>query len=235
MTDEENETAEGEDETSPQEPVTLFNWKRFGYMFLAILTLMVFIDQELRTALGEAIGRPIFAIAGFDGQYPLITLIVAGTIMIVFSTIVRDLMVDWVEMAEIQKKTSAFNKERMEAKMANKTSKVKKLEKLQPQISQMQMKTMKPQFKSMILTMIVFITVFSAIWTFLEGLPNHTYAVPWALNANLLTYLGPIAIFPQWILVYILISAPVGQAIRLGLQMVTYKKRLHEIEEAGVA
>ncbi len=226
---EEESTEEG---SAPEQPVQVFNWKRFGYMFLAILTLMVFIDQDLRYSIGDAIGRPIFAIAGFDGQYPIITLIVAGTIMIVFSTIVRDLMVDWVEMAELQKKTAAFNKERMDAKMANKTSKLKKLDKLQPKVSAMQMKTMKPQFKSMILTTIVFISVFAALWTFIGDLPNVTYATPWAFNATFTDNIGPLP-FPQWIGVYMLISAPIGQAVRMVLQMLTYAKRIKEIDVTG--
>ncbi len=219
-----------EEESAPEQPVKMFNWKRFGYMFLAILTLMVFIDQELRYSLGNAIGRPLFAVVGFDGQYPLVTLIIAGTLMIVFSTVVRDFMVDWVEMAELQKKTAAYNKERMDAKMANKTSKLKKLDKLQPKVSAMQMKTMKPQFKSMILTTIVFISVFAAMWTFLGDLPNDAYATPWEPNAR---YTNQLLFFPQWIIVYILVSAPIGQALRMVLQMLKYKKRLNDIEDTG--
>ncbi|MFO8110398.1 MAG: EMC3/TMCO1 family protein [Thermoplasmata archaeon] len=221
------------EEEVPQEPVQIFNWKRFGYMFLGILTLMVFIDSELRGSLGNLIGDPLFALVGFDGQYPLLTLVISGTIMIVFSTIVRDFLVDWVEMAEIQKKTSAFNKEHMDAKMANKTTKLKKLDKLQPEVSSMQMKSMKPQFKSMILTTIVFITIFAALWTFLGDLPNVTYAIPWAFNANFTNNLGPIP-FPQWIAVYMIISAPIGQAFRMALQMFSYSRRINEMEETGL-
>ncbi len=222
---EENST-DGED--VPQQPVQLFDWKRFGYMFMAILTLMVFIDSDLRSSLGNAIGTPLFALVGFDGQYPLLTLVLAGTIMIVFSTVVRDFLVDWVEMAEIQKKLAAFNKENMDAKMNNKTTKLKKLEKIQPEVAAMQMKSMKPQFKSMILTMIVFITVFAALYTFVADLPNTTYAVPWARNLNLE---NRFLLFPQWVMVYMVVSIPVGQLIRVSLQMLNYSRRIKEEEE----
>jgi len=219
-----------EEKPSPQKPV--FNLKRFFYMFLAIMTLMVFIDSDLRESLGEMIGGPLFALMGFDGRYPVLTLMLVGSFMIAFSTIVRDLMVDYVEMKKLQEKTSAFNKELMEARRANQTSKVKKMEKLQPQVSEMQMKTMKPQFKSMIVTMLVIFAIFTAMWSFVEDLPNQVISTPWAYNANLTTEVLP-GPFPCqiWLLLYMLVSVPIGQVLRMTLQMFTYRKRIQEAEE----
>lgn len=226
MSDEEN-TTDGMDAPAPQAPV--FNFSRFMYIFMGILAIMVMFDSNLRESLGNLIGAPLFALVGFDGQYPFLTLLFVGSIMIVFSTIVRDLLMDWVEMAEIQKKTSAFNKERMDARMNNKTTKLKKLDKLQPQISEMQMKTMKPQIKSMAITMVVVISIFASLWTFLEGIPNRSYSVPWALNAHFLDNIGPLP-FPQWIGVYMLVSIPIGQAFRIVMQIITYNKRLKGVD-----
>ncbi len=227
MSEEEDLTEEENEAPAPQMP--LFNFRRFLWIFLGILAIMVMFDTNLRESLGTVIGGPLFVVFGFDGKYPFLTLFFVGSLMIVFSTIVREMMMDWVEMAEIQKKTSAFNKERMDARMNNKTTKLKKLDKLQPEISTMQMKTMKPQIKSMAATMVVIIAIFASLWTFLGDLPNKSYSVPWALNAGFMTNIGPLP-FPQWIGAYMLVSIPIGQAFRLGLQIVTFKKRLNEVD-----
>ncbi len=225
---EEEKDTEVDETPTPQAPV--FNMKRFIYIFLGILGLMVMFDTNLRESLGDIIGTPLQALVGFDGQYPILTLAFTGTIMIVFSTLVRELLMDWVEMAEIQKKTSAFNKELMNARMANQATKVKKLEKMQPEVQKLSMKTMKPQIKSMAITMVVVISIFASLWTFISGLPNKSFSVPWALNANFLSNIGPLP-FPQWIGIYMLVSIPTGQAFRLILQMISFRKKLSEEEE----
>ena len=223
MSEEKNQESEVAQAPGPQPPI--FNFRRFVYIFLGMLGIMVMFDTNLRESLGNFIGGPLYAVVGFEGQYPVLTLALTGTIMIIFSTLVREMLMDWVEMTEIQKKTSAFNKELMNARMANKTTKVKKLEKMQPEVQQLSMKTMKPQIKSMAITMVVVISIFASLWTFLTDLPNKCYSVPWALNANFLGSIGP---FPQWIGIYMLVSIPTGQAFRLALQMISFRKRLSE-------
>ncbi len=222
------EDTEVNEKPEPQAPI--FNIRRFVYIFLGMLGLMVMFDTNLRESLGTMIGVPLYGVVGFDGQYPIITLALTGTIMIVFSTLVREILMDWVEMAEIQKKTSVFNKELMNARMANQATKVKKLEKMKPEVQQLSMKTMKPQIKSMAITMVVVISIFASLWTFISALPNKGYSVPWTLNAHLLRNIGPLP-FPQWIGIYMLVSIPTGQAFRLLLQMISFRKKLSEEED----
>ncbi len=225
---EDEENTEVDETPKPQAPV--FNLSRFVYIFLGMLGLMVMFDTDLRESLGNLIGGPLYAAVGFEGQYPILTLAFTGTIMIVFSTLVREILMDWVEMTEIQKKTSAFNKELMNAKMANQTTKVKKMEKMQPEVQKLSMKTMKPQIKSMAITMVVVISIFASLWTFISALPSKGYSIPWALNAHLLSNIGPLP-FPQWIGIYMLVSIPTGQAFRLILQMINFRSKLREEDE----
>lgn len=227
-----------EDEVEEQAPSgpskPLFSWRRFIYIFLGILAIMVIFDPDLRFTLGGILGTVLYPLIGFDGKYPVLTLICAGVIMISFSTVVRDMFMDWVEMAEIQHKTSKFQKELREAKMANQTTKVKKLEKMQPEISKLSMKTMKPQMKSMAVTMIVIISIFGWIWTFIDSLNNTTFSVPWALNATFTKPMieGCFMPFPQWIGVYMLISIPLGQLLKVTLNMFEFKRKLKEGESS---
>ncbi|MGM0404772.1 MAG: DUF106 domain-containing protein [Thermoplasmatota archaeon] len=229
MTEKEEEETIEDDIKDDDEPKELFSLRRFIYIFLGILTLMVMFDEGLRASMGDLLGIVLEPIVGFDGSYPVLTLVITGSLMIAFSTLVRDMFIDWVEMAEIQKKTSAFQKDMMEAKKANQSTKVKKMEKIQPEISKLQMKTFKPQIKSMAITMLVIISIFGWLWSFLEGLQNDTFSVPWSLNASFLKMynLGPIP-FPQWIGVYMLLSIPLGQVLRVTLQILTFKNKMDD-------
>lgn len=230
MTENDEETID-EDAQEDEQTKQLFSLRRFIYIFLGLLALMVMFDEGLRDTMGGLVGMVFEPVFGFGGNYPVLTLVLAGSTMIAFSTLVRDVFMDWVDMAEKQKQTSAFQKELMEAKKANKTTKVKEMEKVQPKISKMQMATFKPQIKSMAITMIVIISIFGWLWTFLEGLPNDTFSVPWAFNASFLkSYDICIMPFPQWIGVYMLLSIPLGQVLRVTLQIITFKKRLGEEE-----
>ncbi len=236
MTEKGEEDTADENIADDEEPKQLFSLRRFIYIFLGILTLMVMFDESMRTSIGLALGTVLEPLVGFNGNYPVLTLVLTGTMMIAFSTLARDIFIDWVDMAETQHKTSAFQKELMEAKKANKTTKVKKMEKLQPEVSKLQMKTFKPQIKSMAVTMIVIISIFGWLWTFLEGLPNDTFSVPWAFNASFLkNYDLCFMPFPQWIGVYMLLSIPLGQVLRVTLQILTFKKRLNKEDELSEA
>lgn len=237
MSDQEKEKEETEEQTEElkqdsSDTKSIFSLRRFVYIFLGILAIMVIFDPDLRFKLGALLGTFLYPLIGFGGEYPVLTLICAGSLMITFSTAVRHLFIDWIEMARMQKKTSAFQKELREAKMANKTTKVKKMEEIQPEISKLSMKSFKPQIKSMAVTMIVVISIFGWIWTFVGDLPNTIYTVPWALNTDLSKPLikGCFMPLPQWIGVYMLISIPIGQVFRVTLQIIEFKKRLKEGE-----
>lgn len=232
-TEEEDESVEEEEE--PEESDTtkpLFSLKRFVYIFLGLSALLIMLQPDLRNDLGKALGVVLYPIIGFEGQYPILTLMLAGSIMITFSTVIRDQLMDWVEMAESQQISSKFRKKLMEAKRANKQSKVKKLEKRQDEMNQMSMKSFKPQLKAMAVTMVVILTIFGWIWQFIGSLPNESFSVPWALNATFTSSLIDFCFvpFPQWIGVYMLVSLPLTQVLMVVLKMYDFKKRLKEEE-----
>ncbi|MFP4000952.1 MAG: DUF106 domain-containing protein [Thermoplasmata archaeon] len=231
--EEEEEIDEEEDETEEATSTKpLFSLKRFIYIFLGLSAFLIMLQPDLRNDLGEALGFILYPIIGFDGQYPILTLMLAGSIMITFSTVIRDQLMDWVEMAESQKISSKFRKELMEAKRSNKQSRVKKLEKRQEEMNEMSMKSFKPQLKAMAVTMFVILIIFGWIWQFIGGLANQTFSVPWAFNANFTKPLLDWCFmpFPQWIGVYMLVSLPLTQVLMVVLKMYDFKKRLKEEE-----
>lgn len=227
---EEEEKETGEEESSSQSKNKIFDLRRFVYIFLGMIVLMMFIDPDLRYEFGGYLGKVLYPLIGFGGNYPVLTLILAGTIMIAFSTTVREFFMDWVEMAENQKISSAFRKEMMEARKANKQTKLKKLQEQQGEINKLSMVSMKGQLKSMVFTMVVVISIFGWIWMFTSDLANTTFSVPWALNANFNQPLIEACFvpFPQWIGVYMLISIPLGQVFMVLLKWYDFKEKLEE-------
>lgn len=231
MAEEEDEDT-GEEKSS-QSKNKIFDLRRFIYIFLGMIVLMMFIDPDLRYEFGGYLGKVLYPLIGFNSNYPVLTLILAGTIMIAFSTTVREFFMDWVEMAKNQKISSAFRKEMMEARKANKQTKLKKLQDQQAEINKLSMGQMKDQLKSMVFTMVVVISIFGWIWMFTSDLPNTTFSVPWALNANFNQPLIEACFvpFPQWIGVYMLISIPLGQVFMVFLKWYDFKNKLEEEEE----
>ncbi len=228
--EESSDMAEETESSSSRKP--LFSLRRFVYIFLGLSALLIMFQPDLRNDLGKALGTLLYPLIGFEGQYPILTLMLAGSIMITFSTVIRDQLMDWVEMAENQKISSKFNKKLMEAKRANKQSKVKKMEKRKEEISKLSMKSFKPQLKAMAVTMVFILTIFGWIWTFVGGLSNTIFSVPWAFHADLSGELPYCFMpFPMWIGVYMLVSLPLTQVLMVVLKMYDFKKRLKEEEE----
>lgn len=83
-------------------------------------------------------------------------------------------MIGWQEYKAIQKETSEYNSQRMQAIRANDTRTLEKLKKKETQIRNMQAKILKPQMFLFLFTIVYFI-----IWPILNGyFPNAVAIVP---------------------------------------------------------
>lgn len=193
-------------------------------MFMMILFLF---NQPVRMAIGGALGTVLYPVIGFGGSFPIITLMAAGMMMIVFTTIIRHFFVDWVEMARNQRIVSAFNKELRKARLENNMYKIKKLTEMQKDIMAKSLSSTQTQIKLMPITMLIIIPIFAWIWVFVsESIPSSTFSVPWALDGDLLRH----NILPNWILVYSLMTLPFGQVVSRILKFFSFRKRLREME-----
>jgi uncharacterized membrane protein (DUF106 family) len=164
---------------------------------------------------------------GFGGAYPIWTLFFAGILMTAFSTCVRHYFTNWVEQARIQKIQAAFNKENMDALRKGNVQKKKRLDEKKLQIMQMNTKNMKSSLKVMAVTFFLIISVFSWLWLFLQQIPDQSFAVPWSLD---ITFTSNPVLLPNWILLYSLVSLPVGMMIGRVLKHYSFSKRLSALE-----
>jgi uncharacterized membrane protein (DUF106 family) len=197
---------------------------RFFTIFMFILAVFVLFDPVLRQALGDIVGLGLGPIIGFGGNYPTLTLILAGMTMTGLTIVVRHFFTDYVQQAESQKIVGAFNKELRMARLENNTFKTKKLMEQQPKIMERSMKMTGSQLKLMPITMLIVVPIFAWVAVFMYQITSPLIAVPWAYGVDLnnASYL-----FPNWVLLYSLISIPFGQILSRLLRYYDFKKRLN--------
>ena len=196
-------------------------------IFMALLAIWAMFDNELRMALGAIVGLLFYPLFGFHGRYILLTIFFSSITMASFSSAVTFYHTDLVEQARAQKIVGEFNKVLREARMANKTTKVNKLLKMQPEIMQLQTKSMGGQYKVMAYTMVIFISVFAWLYLMVTALPYKYITVPWSMQVDLLhSY-----VFPAYVLVYSMMSIAFGSVIRNMGKIHILKNELRKMEE----
>ncbi|MBR2092467.1 MAG: DUF106 domain-containing protein, partial [Candidatus Methanomethylophilaceae archaeon] len=200
-------------------------------MMLAMVIMLVV--TSFRDPIGEALDVVFKYIAFKDS--PVLTLILAGIIMITISTVARSLLTDFVGMARNQQIQSDFNAEFRQARMENNLFKMKKLQEQQPRIMALSMEASTQQMKVMPITMLFVIPVYAWVYYFLKTgdtaayFPGQTVIVnmPWgSLDVNSLL----MGFFPSWIILYTLVSLPIGQIENRLIRLVLLRKRLRQLD-----
>jgi len=196
-------------------------------MLVMFFAISILFTPDLRMIIGNAVGFVFYPAVGFSGLFPIITLMLAGLLMIFLSTILRHFFVDWVSQARNQKIVSAFQKEFRKARLENNTYKIKKLTEVQGEIMQKSMSGMNSQMKLMPVTMAVIIPVFAWLYIFVSlDVPTTMISVPWHWNTDL----NASSVLPNWILLYSLVTLPFGQVLARVLKYFSFRKRLLGLE-----
>jgi uncharacterized membrane protein (DUF106 family) len=197
-------------------------------MFATLMIMMVV--MMFRDPIGQGLNYGLQVI-DFNGQWPVFTLIIAGLIMITLSTVIRSLMTDFVSQARNQKIQSEFNKEMRQARLENNLFKLKKLQEEQPKMMAKSMDTSMQMMKVMPITMVVVIPIYAWVYFFLGNtVPEEllTVAMPWGTVGNLRD--DVLWFLPIWIVIYTMISLPIGQLENRIVRYFLLKKRLKELD-----
>ncbi len=208
-----------------------------GMMMVLMIMMIV---MMFRAQIGQALDTVLRPLA-FDGKYPVLTLMIAGLIMITISTIVRSLMTDPIKMARNQQIQSDFNKEFRQARIENNLFKMKKLQEMQPQIMSMSMEASTQQMKTMPITMIFLLPMYAWVWYFLlvgdfQGVTGQYFTadniplvdIPWSAGYDLNTLL--LGFMPSWIVIYTMVSLPIGQIENRLIRFIFLRKHLRELD-----
>ena len=198
------------------------------WMMISLAIVFALFIEGVRNAIGKALNVVFEPLIGFDGKYVVLTLIIAGMLMIGLSTVVRTLLTDTMAQAKNQREMSAFNAELRQARIENNLYKIKKLTEQQKVMMSKSMDSSMKMMKTMPITMMIVIPIFAWVWYFLDHATSVIVSVPWSDNVNLLGSM----VLPVWMLMYMLVTIPFGQLLGRLIRWIKFKKRLAEIDGA---
>ena len=197
-----------------------------GGMLLTMLFMVyILLNPEMRVGMGNLAENILEPQIGFEHEYPVLTFLFAGVLMISLTTIIRHVLIDWEKVAEVQTKMAAYNKEMSEARRSGNNARLNKLMTMQPQVMVLQSEMMSNQMRPMMFTMLIAMPII--FWlcfgedNFVERMDLKVMSLPWEPNYSLTDRSW---IIPHSILVYSALSLPFGQILMRFLKLLSLSK-----------
>lgn len=197
-----------------------------GGMLLTMLFMVyILLNPEMRVGMGNLAENILEPQIGFEHEYPVLTFLFAGILMISLTTIIRHILIDWEKVAEIQTKMAAYNKEMSEARRSGNNARLNKLMTMQPQVMVLQSEMMSNQMRPMMFTMLIAMPII--FWlcfgenNFVDRMDLQVMSLPWEPNYSLTDRLW---ILPHSILIYSALSLPFGQILMRFLKLLSLSK-----------
>jgi uncharacterized membrane protein (DUF106 family) len=188
-------------------------------LLLVFILLIFFIMPPLAPYLAYYLSLILDPIIGFGGNYPILTLFLAGLIVVFLSSLLTNFFTNWKKMGEAQEASKAFQQEITKARKEGNTNRITRLMKMQPDIMRKQTEASGGMMKPMIFLIIFIWPIFLWLRLFLQGVPHYYFTVPWANQVSFFSY--PL-LFQAWLWLYLIFSMVIGQIIRQGLKYVTW-------------
>ncbi|RLF28578.1 MAG: hypothetical protein DRN08_05380 [Thermoplasmata archaeon] len=188
-------------------------------MIMMFLFIFIFGDPGIRAWIAVSLNPILYSLIGFNGKYPLLTIVLAGIIVIFLSSFFTNLFTDWKAVGRAQEINKAFQKELSKARREGNTNRINKLMKMQPQIMNMTTKSQSGMMKSMVFLSVFIAPIFIWLLYFLANIQYYYFTVPWAENISLFK---KDLIMSNWFLLYLIFSMTLGQVIRQGLKWISW-------------
>jgi len=206
---------------------------------LGVVFLVLFNAYGIRDTMGRYAGYALNPIIGFNGKYPVPTILIAGALLVAATTVLRHFTTDWIETARTQAFSRHYQKEMMTARKENNTYKIKKLTEAQPEMMRRSQEMSSKQMKTMPLTMLVAVPLFAWVSTFLGHLDYTWYSAPWNASVDMFATNGILpfgahgsSLFQHWILLYMTLSIPLGALIQKTMKYFAWKERWQKRHKA---
>ncbi len=199
-------------------------------MLMVMMFVMMFIfgDPDISKWIAISLNSVFYPIVGFDGKYPILTIIFAGIIVVSLSSLLNNFFADWKKMGKMQEFTRAFQKEMASARKSNDKNRVNKLMKIQPEIMGRQMDAQSGMMKPMLFLFIFVVPIFMWLRFFLGGLSYYYFTLPWEQGVSL--FYKPF-LMQSWLLLYMTFSIILGQIIRSGLKWISWSNWWQNIKK----
>jgi uncharacterized membrane protein (DUF106 family) len=192
-------------------------------MLLLFVMILIFGDANIRNVIAHSLNSVFAPLIGFGGANPLLTIVLAGVIVVFLSSFFTHLFTNWKAMGQAQEASKAFNKEITKARKEGNTNRLQKLMKMQPQIMKMTTQSSGGMMKSMFFLFIFIAPIFIWLTYFLGSVSHYSFfTVPWGNGVSLF---GRVSyIMSNWFLLYMVFSFLAGQLIRQGLKWITWSE-----------
>jgi uncharacterized membrane protein (DUF106 family) len=219
--------------SSPGAPAPRQGMGSMGLIFMLPLMMLVVLDPNIRTALGDAVGGAFTPVFGFGGQFPVWTLFITSVVLVIFTTVVRHFFTDWVAMGRQKHTSSWVQKQYRETRLKGNVTKMKKLNEYQAEMMKQSSDQMGSQLKTTMVTIVVAMAIFLWLGVFMySGTISSYVSLPWISSFN---YLQPgpfLHIMPSWIILYSLLSLPLGQILGAVLKIFSFRRKLDTLSRS---
>jgi uncharacterized membrane protein (DUF106 family) len=199
----------------------------FIMMFMMLFMLIIAMDPTLRTGIGTIAGFGLNPVLGFNGAFPVWTIVLAAFLVSLISSLVRQFVVDWETVARFQKKNAYIAKLSSAAFKKRDMEKVARIGKLRQEMMGDSMAVQSSQMKPTAITGILFFAILMWMWLFMASVPHPFMSIPWA--DGFMTGLNASHVFPDWMLLYSLLSIVLGQIIGRALKLVFFARALKKL------
>jgi uncharacterized membrane protein (DUF106 family) len=189
------------------------------YLLIMLIMMFVFTSTNIGIYLGQIFGLALQPIIGFNGQYPVLTIFMAGIIVVILSGSLTNFFTDWKKMGEMQQTQKAFSAEMQKARKEGNTNRVNRLMKMQPELMRKQQEASSGSMKSMLFLFIFIWPIFIWLRGFLAGLDHFYFTTPWVHSVSL--FHRPF-LMQAWLWLYLIFSMVIGQVIRQGLKYISW-------------
>lgn len=198
-------------------------------LLFVVLFLMMFVfsNPAISAAVTTFAHSIFYPIIGFGGNFPVLTVFLAGLIVVTLSSLLTNFFTDWKKMGESQEISKAFQREITKARKEGNTNRVSRLMKMQPEIMKRQTEASSGMMKPMVFLIIFIWPIFMWLRLFLSALPHHYFTVPWANTVSFFSY--PF-LFQAWLWLYLIFSIVIGQLIRQGLKYFSWSDQWKNIK-----
>lgn len=233
----------------PAPPRPTFKFSTFLLVFLGLLGLWMLIDSTTRNAvvgwMGNASTAPngvgafgtgwFYYLFGFNSDYLLVTMAIAGAIEMAITAIAYNYTTDWIKAAKVQKWSSAFRKVQMAAFRSGKKDRIDELKPYQARLARLSSEVSIAQFKGMAITWFMLIVIYSWVGEVIAYAPAGSYVNLGGTMVQLSAGFGP---FPIWFFIFSVYTVPLSFVFRRFLKhywLVRYAERHPELQNATSA
>ncbi len=215
--------AEEEAEPTPARPTAprpTFKISTFVYVFLGLLGMYMLFDPTFRNSIAGALGTspsssgPLYTLIGFDSQYLLLTMALAGAIEMLVTSLAYNYTTDWIKAAKVQKWSAAFRKVQMDAIRSGKKDRIAALKPHQERLTRLSSEVSIAQFKGMAITYFLLILIYTWVGLVIGDATVFQRTVSLGGTIVDLTTNIPGLPIPWWFAIFSLYTVPTSLVFR---------------------